>query len=269
MAPAGHGDPAPVPPPAFHRSLARGPHLDALTLVRHLQLLELCGLAVRLTQRQCPPPLPAGPGGAPRVYSEDSLLLLAMLRTLWRLASVGLGLRTAPRGRWPAARAQQGAAVQAAAGGRSASERDALRPAGAGRGVDGLDSRPRPHSRQRAHPGLAAGRPRCRRRPCPGPPSPPPAARLPPAHPAVSRRRLAARLLPLSGERPPCSLRAPAARTRRAAVRAAAACGAAGCRLLGTQADRLDPHRARRAGGDPVEPQAAEAAGRPAAVLDR
>jgi transposase len=29
--------------------------------------------------------LPAGPGGAPRTYSEESLLLLALLRTLWRL----------------------------------------------------------------------------------------------------------------------------------------------------------------------------------------
>ena len=33
-----------------------------------------------------PPPLPAGPGGAPRIYREESLLLLALLRTLWRLS---------------------------------------------------------------------------------------------------------------------------------------------------------------------------------------
>jgi len=33
-----------------------------------------------------PPPLPAGPGGRPQVYSEESLLLLALLRTLWRLS---------------------------------------------------------------------------------------------------------------------------------------------------------------------------------------
>ena len=80
---------APVPPPAYHRAQARlGPalHIDALTLVRTLHLLALCRLAVRLARRRCPPPLPAGPGGAPRTYSEESLLLLALLRTLWRLS---------------------------------------------------------------------------------------------------------------------------------------------------------------------------------------
>jgi hypothetical protein len=80
---------APVPPPAYHRAQARrGPalHIDALTLVHTLHLLTLCGLAVRLAHRRCPPPLPAGPGGAPRTYSEESLLLIALLRTLWRLS---------------------------------------------------------------------------------------------------------------------------------------------------------------------------------------
>jgi transposase len=43
-------------------------------------------LAVRLAQQQCPPPLRAGRGGAPRIYTEESLLLLALLRTLWRLS---------------------------------------------------------------------------------------------------------------------------------------------------------------------------------------
>jgi Transposase DDE domain len=79
----------PIPPPAYHRAQARlGPALqmDALTLVRTLHLLALCRLAVRLAHRRCPPPLPAGPGGAPRLYSEESLLLLALLRTLWRLS---------------------------------------------------------------------------------------------------------------------------------------------------------------------------------------
>jgi hypothetical protein len=79
-----------VPPPAYHRSLARALHLDALTLVQRLRLLALCQLAVHvavhLAQQQCPPPLPAGPGGAPRIYSEESLLLVALLRTLWRLS---------------------------------------------------------------------------------------------------------------------------------------------------------------------------------------
>jgi len=61
-------------------------HINAVTLVTTLHLLTLCRLAVRLAHRQCPPPLPAGPGGAPRRYSEESLLLIALLRTLWRLS---------------------------------------------------------------------------------------------------------------------------------------------------------------------------------------
>src|SRR2546428_9318043 len=80
---------APVPPPAYHRAQARlGPalHIDAFTLVTTLHLLALCRLAVRLAHRRCAPPLPAGPGGAPRIYSEESLLLIALLRTLWRLS---------------------------------------------------------------------------------------------------------------------------------------------------------------------------------------
>ncbi len=80
---------APVPPPAYHHAQARlGPalHIDALTLVRTLHLLALCRLAVGLAHRRCAPPLPAGPGGAPRTYSEASLLLIALLRTLWRLS---------------------------------------------------------------------------------------------------------------------------------------------------------------------------------------
>ena len=57
-----------------------------LALVTTLHLLALCRLAVRLAQRRCSPPLPAGPGGAPRTYSEESLLLISLLRTLWRLS---------------------------------------------------------------------------------------------------------------------------------------------------------------------------------------
>jgi len=60
--------------------------VDALTLVRRLHLLALCRVAVHLAQQRCPPPLPAGPGGAPRIYRDESLLLLALLRTLWRLS---------------------------------------------------------------------------------------------------------------------------------------------------------------------------------------
>jgi hypothetical protein len=80
---------APVPPPAYHRAQAKlGPalHLDALTLVNTLHLLALYRAAVRLAHCRCPPPLAAGPGGAPRRYREESLLLNALLRTLWRLS---------------------------------------------------------------------------------------------------------------------------------------------------------------------------------------
>jgi hypothetical protein len=61
-------------------------HINAVTLVTTLHLLMLCRLAVRLAHRKCPPPLPKGPGGCPRTYSEESLLLIALLRTLWRLS---------------------------------------------------------------------------------------------------------------------------------------------------------------------------------------
>jgi transposase len=89
MMPTPVNEQAPVPPPAYHRAQARLKptlHIDALTLVRTLHLLTLCRLAVRLAHRRCPPPLPAGPGGAPRLYREESLLLIALLRTLWRLS---------------------------------------------------------------------------------------------------------------------------------------------------------------------------------------
>src|SRR5438128_8725270 len=80
---------APVPPPSYQRAqarLSRALHIDALTLVTTLHVLALCRLAVRLAQRRCPPPLPAGKGGAPRTYREESLLLISLLRTLWRLS---------------------------------------------------------------------------------------------------------------------------------------------------------------------------------------
>src|SRR5437763_16003119 len=80
---------APIPPPSYQRAQARlGPalHVNALALVTTLHLLPLCRLAVGLTHRRCPPPLPAGPGGTPLIYSEESLLLIGLLRTLWRLS---------------------------------------------------------------------------------------------------------------------------------------------------------------------------------------
>lgn len=80
---------AAVPPPSYQRAQAKQSpalHINALALVTTLHLLMLCRLAVRMAHRRCPPPLPAGPGGAPRTYSEESLLLIGLLRTLWRLS---------------------------------------------------------------------------------------------------------------------------------------------------------------------------------------
>ena len=79
----------PVPPPAYQRAVARrGPdlHVSALTLVTRFPLLALCQCAVAVARRRCPPALPKGPGGAPIIYQDASLLLIALLRTLWRLS---------------------------------------------------------------------------------------------------------------------------------------------------------------------------------------
>jgi hypothetical protein len=82
-------DQTPVAPPSYQRAQAKqGPalHMNALTLVTTLHLLMVYRLAVRLAHHRCPPPLPAGPCGAPRTYREESLLLIGLLRTLWRLS---------------------------------------------------------------------------------------------------------------------------------------------------------------------------------------
>ncbi len=107
MMPTTVNEQVPVPPPAYHREKTRfGPArpFDALTLVNTLHLLTLCRLAVCLAHRRCPPPLPAGKGGAPRTYSEESLLLIALLthavatllpgyaRLVMRLACLSPGL---------------------------------------------------------------------------------------------------------------------------------------------------------------------------------
>src|SRR5712692_7837865 len=99
---------APVPPPSYHRAQARHQralHIDALTLVTSLHLLALCRLAVHLAHRRCPPPLPAGKGGANRTYSEESLLLIALLRTLGGCPTkiCTTGSRRGPLWPWPAA----------------------------------------------------------------------------------------------------------------------------------------------------------------------
>src|SRR5262249_31676552 len=95
---------------------------------------------------------------APRIYREESLLLLALLRTLWRLSyqethdllcawpalALACGL---PRGAdGQAAGAPQGQAIQAAADGRGAGQRAAVRAAGAGRALDGALACPRSDS---------------------------------------------------------------------------------------------------------------------------
>lgn len=76
----------PVPPPSYQRAMRSGLHVDALSLVTRLHLLALCRIALRVSLCWCPPPLPAGPGGRPRVYHDASLLLIALLRILWRLS---------------------------------------------------------------------------------------------------------------------------------------------------------------------------------------
>src|SRR5256885_4049600 len=93
MMPTTCNEQAPIPPPSYHRREAQAQaqrvhalHLNALNLIETLHLLALCRLAVRLAHRRCPPPLPTGPGGSPRIYREESLLLIALLRTLWRLS---------------------------------------------------------------------------------------------------------------------------------------------------------------------------------------
>ena len=118
---------APVPSPSYQRGQARlGPalHIDALTLVTTLHLLALCQLAVRLAHHRCPPPLPAGPGGAPRTYSEETLLLIGLLRTrlpalvsgyarvVEAMACIGSGLRVAVRQRWNPTHSQSFTAMQ-------------------------------------------------------------------------------------------------------------------------------------------------------------
>ena len=88
MMPTTYNEQAPVPPPSYSRAQVqaqvqrvRALHINALTLIQTLHLLALCRLAVQLAQRRCPPPLPKGPGGALRTYRDESLLLIALLKT--------------------------------------------------------------------------------------------------------------------------------------------------------------------------------------------
>jgi hypothetical protein len=102
MVPAPCPSTAAVPPPSYHRARAKRAtalHVTAVALVTTFRLLDLCRLAVQAAHRRCPPPLPAGPGGRRRTYAEESLLLIALLRTLWRLSYADM--RAWPRA-WPA-----------------------------------------------------------------------------------------------------------------------------------------------------------------------
>jgi hypothetical protein len=216
MALAVSAEHAPVPPPSYHRTMATALHLDALTLMRRLQLLALCQLAVQLAQQQCPPPLPTGPGGAPRIYREESLLLLALLRILWRLSyqevhdwlvawpalALACGFPLGPDGRVRVpSKAQQSKRLRAAGAPASEMLVVLLVRAGLWMGLTRardliIDSAPID-----ADPGLAPGRPRRRLRPRAGSPSAPAPAWLSPPHPAVSRDGPSPALPPLAGQR--------------------------------------------------------------------
>lgn len=83
----------PVPPPSYHRQevqaqvqRTRAFPINALTLIETLHLLALCRLAVQMAHRRCPPSLPKGAGGRPRIYREESSLLITLRKTLWRLS---------------------------------------------------------------------------------------------------------------------------------------------------------------------------------------
>lgn len=138
---------APVPAPAYHRAQARrGPalHIDALRLVMSLHLLMLC----RLAHRRCPPPLPAGPGGSPRTYSDESLLLIA----LWRLSYPDMHDWLCD---WPAAHPECFPTVKAGTGSWRSLAGGALRSERPDGHASSADQSPRSDHRQCAHPGLA------------------------------------------------------------------------------------------------------------------
>jgi hypothetical protein len=63
------------------------------------QLLALGRLAIALAQPRSPPPLPTGPGRAPRSSRVESLLLLSLLPTLALACGLPLLKRGGPIGR--------------------------------------------------------------------------------------------------------------------------------------------------------------------------
>jgi hypothetical protein len=221
MMPLALKDQAPVAPPSYQRAQARlGPALpiDALTLMSMLHLLTLCRLAVRVAHRRCPPPLPAGPGGAPRTYDEASLLLIrhfayvvafivsGYARLVEELACFGLGLwsasgqtRTASHSQSNPNSGNDGKRQEPLCMSRSlcssCSKRSAI-----GSSEPVISSLTVLPSRARE-----AARSRCGLRACSRSPSSSSFARLPSAYPHLSWFRLASLLSPLSCQLTRCS----------------------------------------------------------------
>jgi hypothetical protein len=264
---------APIPPPAYHRAEAKqGPalHIDAVTLVQRLHVLALCRLAVRLAQWRCPPPFPAGPGGAPRVYREESLVLIALMRTLWRLSyqdmaewlrtwpalalACGLPVDQAGRPQVPCASQQWKRAVRAGAplpealfvltmltalGTRLIGAHDII--------IDSVNIL----AWRRADPDAAVGHAPAQH-PCP-------LLRGYRVHTLLCRRSGLPLFFLLSPESAPrCPLRSATLSLGGSALPDPPTRDPSGCRLLGPQADRLDPGGARSRGHDSLEPQTPE-----------
>jgi hypothetical protein len=234
MMPIPRESPAPIPPPAYHRAQARGKgalHIDARALVRCLHLLAICRLAVRLAHRRCSPPLPAGPGGAPRTSSEASLLLVALLRTLWRLSYQDMHdwLKA-----WPALALACGLPLN-----------------------------------QQGCPHIPSPSQQCKRlRPCPGSPSTTALARLSRPYPALSGLRLTAVVPALSCQCPRCPLCPASLAVGCSPVSPSPSHYPSGCGLLGSATDPLDPCCPGRGSRRPLESQTAEEPFLPPSHLD-
>ncbi len=275
---------APVPPPAYQRAVAkRGPalHIDALALVTRLHVLALCRLAVQQARRRCSPPLPQGPGGAPRRYSDESLLLIALLHTLWRLSpramtdwlrawpalAFACGLPARPDGApWVPCPSQQW--KRAARAGAPPCEtlfvlvvKDALRRRVIGARDLIIDSAPIKAWRR------ADARHPPRPRPRPSPHRLP--ARLPRPYPTLPRLRPAPLLLPRPGHRPRRPLCPALARPGRRPLQPAPPRRPPRCRVLGPHAHRLDPHHIRRGRRHPLQPQSHQRSLMPPAHVDQ
>ena len=266
---------APVPPPSYSRAQvqaqaqrARALHINALTLIETLHLLALCRLAVQLAHRRCPPPLPKGAGGRPRTYRDESLLLIALLKTLWRLSyqdvhdwlvswpalasACGLPLDAAGKAcipspsqlckRWQAAGAPPFETlfvltVWRALRCRLIGARDLI-----------IDSAPILAWR-RSDPDAATGH-------APAHHPRPRLARLSSPYSALPRLRLTRAFPALPSELPRCPLCSSALRTGRSSLSPSSSHHSLGCCLLGPSAYSLDPRHLGSHGGRSLESQA-------------